>query len=84
MRTTTSVKTPCPSGSCRFQAAGSWKRWTGIASRWGPESLSFGGDQGCRRTEGRLGHRSGALDDQPAMLMLIQLERIPPEMAGAP
>ena len=50
----------------------------------GPGELSFGGDQGCRRTEGRLGHRSGASDDQPAMLMLIQLERIPPEMAGAP
>jgi signal recognition particle subunit SRP54 len=49
----------------------------------GPGELSFGGDQGCRRTEGRLGHRSGALDGQPAMLMLIQLERIPPEVAAA-
>ena len=49
----------------------------------GPGELSFGGDQGCRRTEGRLGHRSGALDGQPAMLMLIQLERISPEVAAA-
>jgi len=49
----------------------------------GPGELSFGGDQGCRSTEGRLGHRSGALDGQPAMLMLIQLERIPPEVAAA-
>jgi len=29
------------------------------------------------------GHRSGALDAQPAMLMLIQLERISPEVAAA-
>ena len=49
----------------------------------GPGELSFGGDQGCRSTEGRLGHRSGALDGQPAMLMLIQLERIPPEVAAS-
>jgi hypothetical protein len=49
----------------------------------GPGELSFGGDQGCLRTDGRLGHRAGALDGEPAYLMLIQLERIPPKVASA-
>jgi hypothetical protein len=49
----------------------------------GPGELSFGGDQDCRCVDGRQGHRSGALDGKPAMLMLIQVEQHPPEVAAA-
>ncbi len=49
----------------------------------GPGELSFGGDQGCRCIEGRQGHCSGAVGSEPAVLMLIQVEQIPPEVAAA-
>ena len=40
----------------------------------GPGELSFGGDQRCvRDEEGRVGHRSGTVGDQPAHLMIVQL-----------
>jgi len=41
----------------------------------GTGDMSFGGDQGCRAdTQGRKGHRSGTVGNQPAVLMLVQLE----------
>jgi hypothetical protein len=40
----------------------------------GAGDVSFGGDQGCKAdAEGRKGHRSGTLGDEPAVLMLVQL-----------
>jgi hypothetical protein len=39
----------------------------------GPGEFSFGEDQGCVTREGRLGHRSGTIGDQPAVLMTVQL-----------
>ncbi len=40
----------------------------------GPGEVSFGGDQGCRAdAQGRKGHRSGTVGDEPAVLMLIQM-----------
>jgi hypothetical protein len=44
----------------------------------GPGELSLGGDQNCRDVDGKLGHRSGTVGDSPAVLMVIQLEEVPP------
>ena len=45
----------------------------------GPGELSFGGDQNCIAAEddGRIGHLSGAIDDIPCTLMLIQMAEPP-------
>jgi hypothetical protein len=43
----------------------------------GPGELSFGGDQNCREADGRLGHRSGTVGGEPAVLMVIQFEDMP-------
>jgi hypothetical protein len=40
----------------------------------GPGEFSFGEDQGCEQdAQGRKGHRSGTIGDQPAVLMTVQL-----------
>ncbi len=39
--------------------------------------VSFGGDQGCRCLDGRQGHLSGAVGEEAAVLMLIQVEQAP-------
>jgi hypothetical protein len=43
----------------------------------GPGQISFGGDQHCRPQGGRVGHRSGTVGSQPAVLLVIQLENTP-------
>lgn len=50
----------------------------GTRVEMGAGEISFGGDQGCvTDVKDRKGHRSGTLDDQPAVLMLVQLDRPP-------
>ncbi len=50
----------------------------GTRVEMGPGDLSFGEDQGCIATaDGRRGHRSGTLGDQPAVLMTVQMH-VPP------
>lgn len=39
----------------------------------GPGEFSLGEDQGCTETEGKKGHRSGTVGDQPAVLMCVRL-----------
>ena len=39
----------------------------------GPGEFSFGEDQNCTEMEGRKGHRSGTIGDEPAVLMTVQL-----------
>ncbi len=44
----------------------------------GPGDLSLGEDQGCTAdAQGRKGHKSGTIGDQPAVLMTVQLH-VPP------
>lgn len=44
----------------------------------GPGELSFGNDQNTKAdSQGRVGHRSGAVGDQPAVLMLFQVNQSP-------
>jgi hypothetical protein len=44
----------------------------GERREFGPGEFSFGGDQNCRARDGRRGHLSGTLGDQPAVLMVVQ------------
>ena len=39
--------------------------------------FSLGEDQGSTETDGKKGHRSGTIGDQPAVLMTVQLHRDP-------
>jgi hypothetical protein len=44
----------------------------------GPGEFSLGEDQNCTRdAQGRLGHRSGTVGDQPALLMCVRLHMPP-------
>ena len=49
----------------------------GTRVEMGPGEFSFGGDQDCRETGGRLGHRSGTVGDAPAVLMVVQFDDAP-------
>lgn len=50
----------------------------GTRVEMGPGELSFGEDQGCTPgPDGRHGHRSGTIGDEPAVLMTVQLH-VPP------
>ena len=43
----------------------------------GPGEFSLGEDQGCVETDGKKGHRSGTIGDEPAVLMTVQLHQDP-------
>jgi hypothetical protein len=45
----------------------------GTRVEMGPGELSFGGDQGTRMADDRRGHRSGAVGNQPAVLLLVPM-----------
>ena len=50
----------------------------GTRVEMGPGELSLGEDQGCKAdANGRKGHRSGVIGDQPAVLMTVQLHVAP-------
>jgi hypothetical protein len=49
----------------------------GTRVEMGPGEISFGGDQHCRETGGKLGHRSGTVGDAPAVLMVVQFDGAP-------
>ena len=50
----------------------------------GPGDFSFGEDQGCTETDGKKGHRSGTIGDQPCCLMTVQLHVDPKRRAMSP
>jgi hypothetical protein len=43
----------------------------------GPGEVSFGEDQGCTETDGKKGHRSGTIGNEPCCLMTVQLHVAP-------
>ncbi|MGH8397440.1 MAG: cupin domain-containing protein [Gammaproteobacteria bacterium] len=50
----------------------------GTRMELGVGDLSFGGDQGCTSdAQGHRGHRSGTVGDQPAVLLIVQLDQVP-------
>ncbi len=57
--------------------SGSWfiESMDGTRVEQGAGEFSFGEDQGCVERDGRKGHRSGTVGDQPAVLMTVQLHR---------
>src|ERR1700683_2447032 len=49
----------------------------------GPGEMAFGGDQNCKAdAQGRKGHRSGTVGNQPSVNLIVQLENDP--SAGRP
>ena len=58
--------------------SGSWwvEAMDGTRVELGPGELSFGGDQNCKETGGKLGHRSGTVGGMPAVLMVVQLNDV--------
>jgi hypothetical protein len=50
----------------------------GTRVEMGPGEVSFGNDQNCKPdAQGRKGHRSGTVGNQPSVLMMVQLEQDP-------
>lgn len=49
----------------------------GTRIEMGPGEFSLGEDQNCQEANGRKGHRSGTVGDEPAVLMTVQLH-VPP------
>jgi hypothetical protein len=43
----------------------------------GPGEISFGEDQNCKTIDGRTGHFSGTVGDEPAVLMVVQFDSPP-------
>ncbi len=43
----------------------------------GPGEISFGEDQNTRETDGRKGHYSGTVGDEPCVLMIVQFDAAP-------
>lgn len=41
---------------------------------FGAGEISFGEDQDCIETDGRIGHRSGTVGSEPAVLMVVQFD----------
>ncbi len=54
----------------------------GTRVEMGAGEISFGEDQNTRPIDGRRGHRSGTLGDQPAVLMVVQFDT--PPVIGQP
>ena len=50
----------------------------------GPGEISFGADQNTRERDGKKGHLSGTVGDEPAVLMLVQFEDPPAALAPCP
>lgn len=47
----------------------------GTRVEMGPGDLAFGGDQNAKEdAQGRVGHRSGTVGDEPCSLMILQLD----------
>jgi hypothetical protein len=46
----------------------------GTRVEMGPGEISFGEDQGCGTIDGRTGHMSGTVGDEPAVLMIVQFD----------
>jgi hypothetical protein len=65
--------------------SGAWwvEAMDGTRREFGPGELSLGEDQNCTAdVQGRKGHRSGTIGDQPAVLMTVQLHVLPVREPG--
>ena len=46
----------------------------GSRTEMGRGELAFGGDQNCTEVDGKRGHRSGTVGNEPAVLMIVQFD----------
>ncbi len=60
--------------------SGKWfvEAMDGSRAEMGPGDIAFGADQNCTTVDGKTGHLSGTIGDQPAVLMLIQFASVTP------
>ncbi|MGH6985343.1 MAG: hypothetical protein ACRED9_00690 [Caulobacteraceae bacterium] len=65
--------------------SGAWwiESMDGMRIEQGPGDVSFGEDQGCTEKDGKKGHRSGTIGNEPAVLMTVQLH-IDPQRTACP
>jgi hypothetical protein len=65
---------------------GSWfvETMDGLRAEMGPGDLSLGEDQNTTTFNGKKGHRSGALGDEPCVLMLVQFDKKIGDVTDAP
>jgi hypothetical protein len=54
----------------------------GTRREFGPGDLQLGEDQDCKDVDGKKGHRSGTIGDEPAVLMTVQLHVKPVKAPG--
>ena len=52
----------------------------GTRAEMGAGDIAFGGDQNCRAIDGKIGHRSGTLGGEPAVLMVVRFDDRPAPM----
>jgi len=65
--------------------SGAWwvEAMDGTRIEFGPGQISLGEDQNCKSDiDGRKGHRSGTIGDEPAVLMTVQLHISPVAAPG--
>ena len=72
---------PAPQWICVM--SGRWwvESMDGTRVEMGPGELMLGEDQSCRETDGRKGHKSGTIGDEPCVLLCMQLH-VPPVQAA--
>lgn len=46
----------------------------GTRVEMGCGEIAFGGDQNCRKVDGKQGHQSGTVGDAPVVLMIVQFD----------
>ena len=68
------ARKPKPQSIIRLHGQGV-ETMDGVIVEMGPGEISFGGDQGTRNHQG---HRSWAIGETPAELLLIQVSEPPP------
>jgi len=65
-----------PSPQWIIPLSGRWyvESMDGMRVEMGPGEISFGEDQGTTERDGRVGHMSGTVGDEPAVLMVVQFD----------
>jgi hypothetical protein len=73
-----------PSPQWILPISGRWwvEAMDGTRREFGPGDLQLGEDQDCQTIEGKRGHRSGTIGDEPAVLMCVQLHVAPTKSPG--
>jgi hypothetical protein len=73
-----------PSPQWILPISGRWwvEAMDGTRREFGPGDLQLGEDQNCDTIDGKSGHRSGTIGNEPAVLMCVQLHIKPTRAPG--